>query len=225
MQRSMGLKGLTIEEQGSGIKFFAVGDIHGCSRRLEALLSKLPIRWNEDYLIFLGDYIDRGEDPRRALEIVMELVEAYPRKVIALKGNHEWMFERFLQGIDPEVFLYNGGDKTLRCYMKEGRLVVPDEHVDFLRSLPLYVETPDYIFVHAGINPYKSLKEQDEMDLLWIRQSFYLYEGTFPKVVVFGHTPFPDVLMLADRIGIDTGCVYGGKLSAVMLPEREVFQV
>jgi len=63
------------------------------------------------------------------------------------------------------------------------------------------------------------------MDLLWIRQSFYLYEGPFPKVVVFGHTPFPDVLMLEDRIGIDTGCVYGGKLSAVMLPDRVVFQV
>jgi serine/threonine protein phosphatase 1 len=221
----MGLKGLTIEEQGSGIKFFAVGDVHGCSRSLEALLSKLPIRWNEDYLIFLGDYIDRGEDPRRALEIVMELAKAYPGKVIALKGNHEWMFERFLQGIDPEVFLYNGGDKTLRCYLKEGRLQIPDEHVDFLRSLPLYVQTLDYFFVHAGINPYKSLKEQDDMDLLWIRQSFYLFEGTFPKVVVFGHTPFPDVLMLEDRIGVDTGCVYGGKLSAVMLPDRVVFQV
>ncbi len=221
----MALKGLTIEGLASGTKLFAVGDIHGCASKLEALLSKLPIRWKEDYLIFLGDYIDRGEDPKRVVEIILELVNSYPGKVIPLMGNHEWMFLRFLKGIEPEVFLFNGGDKTLRSYTKEGQLTIPEEHMNFFKSLPLFVEMPDYLFVHAGINPRKSLSEQTEMDLLWIRQSFYFYEGKFAKTIVFGHTPFPEILLLEDRIGIDTGCVYGGKLTALMLPDRVIFQV
>lgn len=221
----MDLKGLTIEELATGTKIFAVGDIHGCYFALESLLNQIPISWGKDYLIFLGDYIDRGPDSRRVIELLLQLKDSYSDRVIPLKGNHEWMFERYLLGLDTEVFLYNGGYETLKNYHEKGRLNIPSEHIAFIKELPLYLEMGDYIFVHAGINPGKSLHNQNEEDLLWIRQSFYLYEGKFSKKIIFGHTPFPDVLKLDDRIGIDTGCVYGGKLTAIKLPEEEIFQI
>jgi len=207
------------------MRIFAVGDIHGCAEALERLLEKLPVDWESDLLIFLGDYIDRGPEPRRALEMVMDLQERYPERVIALLGNHEWMFLRYLRGIEPEVFLYNGGDRTLRDFFEEGRLEVPERHRRFLEERPLFYETEEYFFVHAGVRPERPLTSQDEEDLLWIREGFYYYPGTFPKKIVFGHTPFPDPLILPDRLGIDTGCVYGGKLTAVELPAERIYQV
>ncbi len=222
----MGLQGLMIEGQGSGTnKIFAIGDIHGCLESLEKLLDILPVNWGKDLVIFLGDYIDRGPDPRGVIEKIIELKKLYGNKVITLKGNHEWMFERFLKGIDTEIFLYNGGGATLKGYYKKGYLEIPEEHLRFLKELRLYYETEDYIFVHAGLRPGKKVEEQDEEDLLWIRDSFYLYEGKFYKTVVFGHTPFPAPLILEDRIGIDTGCVYGGALTAIELPERKTYQI
>lgn len=217
-------RGLTIEELDSGTDIYAIGDIHGCLYAVEGLIERLPVRWGRDYVIFLGDYIDRGPDSSRVLDLLLELRSNYPNRVFALKGNHEWMFERFLKGIDVEVFLYNGGGETLRSYRRDGRLAIPQEHIEFISELPLFVEIGPYFFVHAGVNPSKSLREQSEEDLLWIRQSFYLYEGKFSKTIVFGHTPFPEVLLLEDRIGVDTGCVYGGKLSAVRLPDGEIFE-
>lgn len=220
-------QGLMTEEQGSGTnKIFAIGDIHGCLWSLEKLLNILPVNWGKDLVIFLGDYIDRGPDPRGVIEKILELKEFYKDKIITLKGNHEWMFERFLKGIDIDVFLYNGGGMTLKSYYnKEGYLEIPEEHLKFLRELKLYYETEDYIFVHAGLRPGKELKEQSEEDLLWIRESFYLSEYKFPKTIVFGHTPFPAPLILEDRIGIDTGCVYGGALTAIELPEKKIYQI
>ena len=72
----MALRGLTIEEPGSGTKFFAIGDIHGCYTALERLLGLLPISWGRDYLVFLGDYINRGPSPARVVEIILELKNA-----------------------------------------------------------------------------------------------------------------------------------------------------
>ncbi|OAQ20738.1 metallophosphoesterase family protein [Thermosulfurimonas dismutans] len=207
------------------MKIFAVGDVHGCAEALEALLDRLPVEWGKDLLIFLGDYIDRGPSPRKVIEMVKKLVTEYPNKVIALSGNHEWMFKRYLKGIESAVFLYNGGEITLRDYFERGKLNIPEEDLNFLESLPLYYETKDFFFVHAGIRPGIPFDKQDEEDLLWIRESFYYYPGKFEKTIVFGHTPFPEPLDLPDRIGIDTGCVYGGKLTAVELPARKYYQV
>jgi serine/threonine protein phosphatase 1 len=91
-----------------GLKIFAVGDIHGCLESLEALLEILPINWGKDLLIFLGDYIDRGENPRGVVEKIITLKKKYPEHVITLKGNHELMFEWFLEGKNVELFFYNG---------------------------------------------------------------------------------------------------------------------
>jgi len=206
-------------------RIFAIGDIHGCVSKLNQLLEILPINWERDYLVFLGDYIDRGESPKKVVDKVVELKRAYPQRVVTLMGNHESMFLDFLAGKGISTFLYNGGSATLKSYYIGDKLEIPEEHLKFFKELKLLVETEDYIFVHAGINPYKPISEQDEEDLLWIRGSFYRYQGSLPKTVVFGHTPFNEPLVKDDRIGIDTGCVYGGSLTAVMLPEKKFFQV
>ncbi len=223
----MVLQGLMTEEHASGDnRIFAIGDIHGCLDALEKLLKILPIKWGKDLVVFLGDYIDRGPDPKGVIEKVIELKRLYGDKIITLKGNHEWMFERFLKGIDVDIFLYNGGGSTLRSYYNQsGRLEIPEEHLKFLKELKLYYETEHYIFVHAGLRPGKDLKDQQEEDLLWIRESFYYSNYRFPKTVIFGHTPFSIPLILKDRIGIDTGCVYGGALTAIELPYKEIYQI
>ncbi len=208
-----------------GERIFAIGDIHGCLTRLRNLFEKLPINWDTDYLVFLGDYIDRGEDPKGVIDFVLSLKKSHFNRVFTLMGNHEDMFLSFLSGRDISTFLYNGGDATLRSYHHKGRFVLPEEHEEFFENLILMLETEDYVFVHAGINPLKPLNLQEKEDVLWIRGSFYRFSGKLPKTVVFGHTPFPEPLVKEDRIGIDTGCVYGGALTCVLLPEKKFFQV
>ncbi|HHI97508.1 MAG TPA: serine/threonine protein phosphatase [Thermodesulfatator atlanticus] len=202
---------------------YAIGDIHGCLYALEALLEKIPIRWGEDYLVFLGDYIDRGPDPRRVLETIMELKETYPEKIIPLMGNHEWMFLRYLEGIDREIYLMNGGDVTLAQFMEGGVLEVPAEYVSFLQGLPLFWETERFIFVHAGLKPGKPLSKQRPEDLLFIRGEFIYSDYDWGKRVIFAHTPFPRPFLAPNKIGIDTGCVYGGELTALVLPEVDFY--
>jgi serine/threonine protein phosphatase 1 len=102
---------------------------------------------------------------------------------------------------------------------------IPATHLAFLDRLQPYREMADYLFVHAGIRPGVPLQEQDESDLLWIREEFYAHPDRYPKTIVFGHTPMREVLMEEDRIGIDTACVYGNKLTCLILPSREVIQV
>ncbi|QER41821.1 serine/threonine protein phosphatase [Thermodesulfobacterium sp. TA1] len=209
------------------LRMFAIGDIHGCLDSLEALLEILPVDWGHDLVVFLGDYIDRGESPKGVVERIVSLKKEYPDRVITLKGNHEWMFERFLEGKDVELFLYNGGEVTIRDYYNpEKRMIeIPTEHQLFFKDLKLFFENKDYFFVHAGINPYKPWDKQTEEDFLWIRETFYGSTKPLPKTVVFGHTPFITPFVGPNRIGIDTGCIYGGFLTAVMLPELEFFQV
>jgi serine/threonine protein phosphatase 1 len=198
---------------------YVVGDIHGCLAPLQRLMEKVQPR-HEDRLVFIGDYIDRGPQSREVVEYLLGL----PHQRVFLMGNHEKMLLDFLAGEDQDLFLANGGQATLRSYGGDPDNI-PESHRAFFHSLrPLY-ETPDYLFVHAGIRPLVPVAEQNLRDLVWIRQEFFQFVGRFPKPVVFGHTPLRQVLLAEDRIGIDTGCVYGGKLTAVRLPQRDVFQV
>lgn len=197
---------------------YAIGDIHGCLDPLRGLMDQLRL-FDDDEVVFVGDYVDRGPDSKGVIDYLLTLRGRYT----FLMGNHERMFLDFLQGKDRSLFLYNGGAATLESYGGLGR--IPAAHLDFLNRLHLYYETDDYLFVHGGIRPGVPLQEQDPKDLLWIREEFYAYPGRYPKTVVFGHTPMREVLMEEDRIGIDTACVYGNKLTCLILPSRQVIQV
>jgi serine/threonine protein phosphatase 1 len=167
----------------------------------------------------MGDYVDRGPDSMGVVDYLLTLRGRHT----FLMGNHERMFLDFLQGKERFLFLYNGGEATLESYGGVGE--IPAVHLAFLNRLLPYYETDDYLFVHGGIRPGIPLQDQDPKDLLWIREEFYAYPGRYPKTVVFGHTPMREVLMEEDRIGIDTACVYGNKLTCLVLPSRRVIQV
>lgn len=208
-------------------RYFAIGDIHGCLRSLEALLKLvLPqVDPERDTIVFIGDYVDRGPDPRGVIQRIIDLKRDYPR-VVALKGNHEDMLLGWVEeGRDLDLYLFNGGGSTIRSYEREGRFQIPEEHMEFLRSLVLYHETENYLFVHAGLRPGVPLEQQDPMDLLWIRGEFIRSRADFGKVVVFGHTPLREPLVMPNKIGIDTGAVYGGRLTCVELPTLKFYSV
>jgi serine/threonine protein phosphatase 1 len=208
-------------------KFFAIGDIHGNLPHLEQLLEEIKPAFNlrNDTLVFLGDYIDRGPGSQGVVDFILRLRREFPH-VVCLKGNHEAMLlDWLLNGENYDLYLANGGGATIRSYSLEGEFKLPQEHVDFFTSLLLYYETERYIFVHAGMKAGIPLEEQDPHDLIWIRDEFILSPQDFGKTVIFGHTPLQRVYIAPNKIGIDTGAVYGGKLTCLELPARRFYSV
>ena len=203
-------------------KIFVVGDIHGCFDKLCALMDKIPINFTQDQLIFIGDYIDRGLSSLEVVEYLIDLKKRWPATIF-LKGNHEDMLEKYLDGSDRFTYLLNGGQRTLDAYLNRpnnpGEYPVPPAHLEFFKSLHRYYQTDDYIFVHAGLRKKVTLESQKTIDLFWIRDEFIYSEFDFGKRVIFGHTPFKEPLVHTNKIGIDTGAVYGNRLTCVQLPE------
>lgn len=218
-------------------KVFAVGDIHGCHQELETLLSSLKNAHGagpDDHFVFIGDYIDRGPDSRGVVDRLLAWKRDCP-KTVFLRGNHEDMLLGFLGlgGHSGEVYLANGGVETFKSYGIEpngpiSHIVqqMPKEHIDFYVATELGVVIAEFLFVHAGVSPNASLTEQREHDLMWVRGEFIQSQHDLGKTVVFGHTPFEDVMLhLPFKIGIDTGLVYGNRLTAIELVEGTLFQV
>lgn len=203
-------------------KIFAIGDIHGCVDKLKALMEKIPVDCVNDTLIFIGDYIDRGPGSFDVVDYLVELKKRHP-DIIFLKGNHEDMLQKYLEGTDRFTYLFNGGQRTLDSYLnrqnKSEFSPIPSNHLDFYKSLVLHYQTEDYLFVHAGLRENVPLDKQNPEELLWIREDFIYSKFDFGKRVVFGHTPFAEPLLLPNKIGIDTGAVYGNQLTCVQLPE------
>jgi len=207
---------------------YAIGDIHGCLDRLERLLAKIDPDPMRDQLVFLGDYIDRGPSSYEVVAYLIALKNRMPGAVF-LKGNHEEMFIQYLSGMEHHLFVMNGGQATLDSYMKNkthpDERLIPSEHLYFLSALSLYYQTEDYIFVHAGLREEIPLELQKSEDLLWIRDDFIASDYDFGKRVIFGHTPFNIPLVQPNKIGVDTGAVYGNRLTCVKLPEIVFFHV
>lgn len=203
-------------------KIFAIGDIHGCFEKLRVLMDKIPVNFHSDTLVFMGDYIDRGPDSFEVVEYLIKLKKRC-KGIVFLKGNHEEMLLEYLSGINRLQYLLNGGQQTIESYnnrnCKPDSHLIPEEHLTFFNSLLLYFQTDDYIFVHAGLKDKVPLELQVPEDLLWIRNNFIRSDFNFGKQVVFGHTPFPEPLVESNKIGIDTGAVYGNNLTCVELPK------
>jgi serine/threonine protein phosphatase 1 len=211
-------------------KILAIGDIHGCNGLLKRLIDRIGIDPLADTLIFIGDYLDRGPEVRGVIDTLLDLKETYPN-LICLRGNHESMFlNYYLEGRDEELFLNNGGQSTLDSYGisldAAGKGIgFPENHLRFLTSLPFCYETDEYFFVHAGLRPGIAIADQSSEDLLWIRHEFIDAGWDFGRTVVFGHTPLSKPLIEKNKIGIDTGAVYGGRLTCIELPSRRITQV
>ncbi len=208
---------------------FAVGDIHGCRDKLDDLLQKIAPT-QEDTLIFLGDHIDRGDASKQVVDRLIELTSTC--RCIFLRGNHEDMFLQYLEwGTNREIYLLNGGQTTLRSYCGEEVLshslvarALPMSHRGFFERLAWYHEDAHYIYVHAGLRPGVPLIKQRHADLIWIREEFIRKQTQLEKKVIFAHTPVHEPLVKDDKIGIDTGAVYGGALTAIELPQERFIQ-
>ncbi|MFQ5572149.1 MAG: metallophosphoesterase family protein [Rhodothermales bacterium] len=210
----------------------AIGDIHGCIDTLNALLDRLALT-EEDHLVFVGDYIDRGPDSKGVIDRLMALRRS--QRCTFLRGNHESFMLDYLDGGDFHLWSMNGGVSTLRSYTDADQQVrIPDDHIAFVRETELYYDAPDFFFVHAGLRPGLTIADNleycGEEVFLWERGHLKARDLAWEKPVICGHTPRPEPINMEKLIDIDTGCVYHmypqmGHLTAVRLPEREFVMV
>jgi serine/threonine protein phosphatase 1 len=217
-----------------GGQLFAIGDVHGCRDELAQVLDAIA-PGSGDTVVFLGDYIDRGPDSRGVIDDILTWRRATAARVVCLKGNHEDMALGYLGrgGQWGEAWHRNGGGATLRSYglssdaaASDAHRRIPPDHLAFLEALVPSHRWGDWIFVHAGVRPGVPLEAQHPEDLLWIREEFLAGRHQLPATIVFGHTPHRQVLDdRPQKVGIDTGCVYGGALTCLVLPEAHLVQV
>lgn len=223
-----------------GRRIYAIGDLHGCIDHLHRahrdILADLAARPHAHPLIlFVGDYTDRGPDSRGVIEHLLGMQKSGPQ-TICLFGNHDHCFLEYLA--DPlasssRLHWLNdrmGGDMTLASYGITGASArtpekthdaflraVPESHLNFLTGLKTSFQQGNYLFVHAGIRPGIALAQQDLMDLIWIREGFLDSDADHGAIVVHGHTVVPQVEHAGNRIDIDTGAVFYGQLSCLVL--------
>lgn len=212
-------------------QYVAIGDIHGCRKSLETLLTKLQV-YTDRTFVFVGDYIDRGPDSKGVVDLLLEFKENV--NAIFLRGNHEQMLLDAIDHNDRMLWITNGGKSTLASYGASlHKLNLPEEHLRFYRDTKLFYDTDQFFFVHAGLMPHKTIaesvrNENEVQEMLWERSHLNALETKWEKTVVFGHTPRPHPIQKEKMLGIDTGCVYDklgyGKLTAVLLPEVEFIQ-
>jgi serine/threonine protein phosphatase 1 len=215
-------------------RVLAIGDVHGCVDELRRLLDAAAPAAG-DTVVFVGDYLDRGPDVRGVIDLLLEWRARTPARTVFLRGNHEDMALDYLgrDGRWGDAWLRNGGGATLRSYGLDAAAspakaagAIPASHMAFLDELVFTHEQAGHLFVHAGIRPGVPLAEQDPEDLVWIREEFFDHAHDLGATVVFGHTPHRRVLVdLPYKIGIDTGCVYGGALTCLVEPDARVLQV
>jgi serine/threonine protein phosphatase 1 len=215
-------------------RIFVIGDIHGCAGELETLLGGLDPAPG-DKVVFVGDYVDRGPASKDVIDLLLELRRRPQIQSTFLKGNHEDMLLAYMgfPGQYGDAYLHNGGVETVASYRLhpltpglELAAALPAEHLGFLRQLEMMHQIGPFLVTHAGIDPAHPLAEQREEDLLWIRERFVNHPHPLPYTICFGHTPRRDVLLhLPYKIGLDTGCVYGNRLSCIELGEPRLFQV
>ncbi len=218
--------------QVSNKRLIAVGDIHGQFKMLKFLMKKVKPD-KTDKFVFLGDYIDRGLQSKEVIDFLIDFSKVYD--CVFLRGNHEDMLLAFLKldekAMYGESYQYNGGEYTAFSYagdnavLEDLKLTIPEEHIEFLKSLKYYHIEDNFLFVHAGIMPGILIEEQKLEDLVWIREQFFYYPTGIDKIIVFGHTPLDRVLISDDKIGLDTGAGYFKTLSAIELNTKEVYSV
>jgi serine/threonine protein phosphatase 1 len=214
-----------------GSRVYAIGDIHGCDAQLAGLhatiaedLARRPVA--RAVLVHIGDYVDRGADTAGVLARLSAGIAPAGLQVVNLRGNHDDTMLHALSGDRAAAtdWLFAGGRPALESYgidpdspRESWPAQVPESHLAFLRELTLCHREGGYFFVHAGVRPGIALDAQAREDMLRIRQPFLYTERDLGAVVVHGHTPVKAPVVLRNRIAIDTGAVFGGKLTCLVL--------
>ncbi len=198
---------------------YAIGDLHGEVTLLRQLLTRLPIG-EQNTLVFLGDYMHRGEDTLATITLLLDLAQTQPACVF-LRGNHEdawldyWDGTRFEQ--PPEL---TGAQEVWDAF----RGVIPTEVGRWIEATQIEYEDEHGYYVHAGVLPDEPVCRTPDEFKLWGAKGFFETNYDWGKPVVFGHREVREPLLQPNKIGIDTGAYRTGVLSAVRLPDRAIFQ-
>ncbi len=223
------------------VPFCAVGDIHGRADLLPGLLERMrqgaP---SATKLIFVGDYVDRGDQSREVLDRLRTLQRERPEEVICLMGNHERMLLDFLD--DPAAhgprWMRHGGLQTLASYRVGGVRETGEgaqwiaardafrsalgQSEDWLRNLPLLWQSGNVAVVHAAADPALAMDAQADRALLWGHKHFDSTPRTDSVWVVHGHTIVDEPYAQSGRIAIDTGAYATGRLTAASIDSSDV---
>jgi serine/threonine protein phosphatase 1 len=219
---------------------YGVGDIHGRLDLLrlmhEQIFADAAAIQGEKWIVYLGDYVDRGPGSAGVLDVLLAPLPAGFRG-IALAGNHEALMQDFMQHPTRDSrWLELGGVETLASYGLDAKRLlalpererrahllshIPPEHLDLVASLPLTLSVPGLVFVHAGLRYGVPVEAQTEDDTLWIRQEFHSAPPVDGRLVIHGHTPAKEPVVAPGRICVDTGAFATGILTAVKITGDE----
>lgn len=197
----------------------AIGDIHGCFDQMKQLIEDVRSRYEVNKWVFLGDYIDRGPDSKKVLDFLMdrerkEIIKDY---YIFLKGNHEEMMQ-----FNEHYWSYNGGNETLKSFEVDNWHRIPKEYIGWIEKLDYYHDDGLRFFVHAGVTQ-KPPQHTSRNEMLWVRGSFLTSTKDWGRLIVHGHTPtYGKPQATPYRINLDTGCVFGQKLTAAVFVDYQV---
>lgn len=219
-------------------------DIHGCAKTLQHLLEEVVVPTREDRLIFLGDYIDRGPESARVIEMLLALIYS-GYNVVALRGNHEQML---LDSLTDEskltLWLLNSARKTLMSYSRDVEAVTPEllldaipkKHIRFFQEMPILHSLGNSRWcVHGGVQ--FPIEEKYMQQYLWLRPWESVDSIPEGATIIHGHTPIPfaeverQVHLFGRQVNLDAGCVYAGfreglgYLTCLRLEDQHLFFV
>jgi len=209
-------------------QYWVIGDIHGCMFTLEKLIKELP---NDAKLIFIGDFVDRGKYSKEVMEFIVE--NNHP----SVMGNHEYLMFNYARDAilrdKRSIWLEDayGGLATVKSYQDDPDTLL--KHIDYIETMPKYLEVDKYFITHGFGLPFYLRKDikihQANLYVSRLEDNNYRsWEKNwweYGVINIFGHTVYEDVLIEENYIGIDTGCVFGGKLSAVNLGTHRIVSV
>lgn len=201
---------------------YVIGDVHGCFHTLQNLLMQLP---KEAELIFVGDLCDKGNFSKDVIDFVMK------NGHLCVKGNHEHLMEKYMH---DAVFHDShspwssdkryGGLVTLQSYANDHACML--EHLKWVASLPMYIEVERYFITHGFALPFYEHKNNPIYydDFLLNRYEKGMRVEDADVINIFGHCVFDEVVSGKHFYGIDTGCSYGNKLTALQLGTMKLYQ-
>lgn len=201
---------------------YVIGDVHGCFHTLENLVARLP---EDAELIFVGDLCDKGNFSKEVIAFVQDNGHA------CVKGNHEYLMQTYLE----DAIIHNqhspwsldkryGGLSTLSSYQDDHDKML--EHLEWVRDLPIYIERDGYFITHGFALPFYEHRGNPEYNKEYLLNRYKKGMPVAPSKVIniFGHCVFDEVVSGENFYGIDTGCSYGKKLTALQLGTMKLIQ-
>ncbi len=210
------------------MRVLAIGDVHGCLRAWDTLLAAVAPTQN-DWIVTLGDYIDRGPDSCEVLDRLIDL--HHGGRLIAIGGNHEEMLLDVREDFSTlPAWLESGGQETLVSYSRAGFGAdlrgIPEDHWAFMREICVnYFETDTHFFVHGNVDPRLPLGEQPTAVLRW-KKFLIPPPHCSGKIMVCGHTPQRSglPLNLGHAVCIDTWAYGNGWLTCLDIASGQIWQ-